>query len=375
MPVYEKTVWISRQEYEKTVKIDDIPAGKRLKYGKICVGLEELKGVDKLPVYVALQLRVSEETTPATYVYVYKTLSKGEEACEESSVLAAPDFKELLVKVTDGTTPWDLPEWEAEIKITATVEYQEEKPPEQPPEQPPEKPPEKPSEPFDLGKWIEWGLRNILRDEEPPTCKPHNTWFLAVLLTIIYLNTLADIDWWIAVLGLTPLPTILFGEPWRIFTYMWLHYPAIEAVNEWTIPHAHLAFNVLFLWVFGDNVECRLGAGKFFGYYIVLGIVAGLGQVAWLHIIGLGWEPIIIIGASGAISGLMGLYLVLFPNNNVVFMGKQMKAYWFLILWFLGQVAMLFQLEITVGVAAHIVGFLTGVGLGCVEKYLEETIG
>ena len=191
---------------------------------------------------------------------------------------------------------------------------------------------------------------------------------------MIYLNTLADIDWWIAVLGLTPLPTILFAEPWRIFTYMWLHYPIVETVNNLIIPHAHIAMNVLFLWVFGDNVECRLGPGRFLGYYIVLGIVSGLGQVAWLHIIGQGWSPIIIIGASGAISGILGMYLSFFPQNNVVFMGKQMKAYWFIILWFLSQIAILFSLEISVGAAAHIVGFLLGVILGEVEKHVEEEL-
>jgi len=140
------------------------------------------------------------------------------------------------------------------------------------------------------------------------------------------------------------------------------------------VPHAHIAFNILFLWVFGDNVECRIGHGKYLAYYLICGVISGAGEVLWLHTIGLGFQPIIIVGASGAISGIMGMYLILFPKNHVVFLGKRVKAWNFLILWFLGQIALLFQTDITVAVAAHITGFVVGMILGGAEKYVEQEI-
>ena len=109
-------------------------------------------------------------------------------------------------------------------------------------------------------------------------------------------------------------------------------------------------------------------------YYLLCGVASGVGEVLWLHTIGLGFQPIIIVGASGAISGIMGMYLILFPKNHVVFLGKRVKAWNFLILWFLGQIALLFQTNITVAVAAHITGFMVGMILGGAEKYVEQEI-
>ncbi|MEM6647334.1 MAG: rhomboid family intramembrane serine protease, partial [Bacteroidota bacterium] len=74
----------------------------------------------------------------------------------------------------------------------------------------------------------------------------------------------------------------------------------------------HLAGNLLFLWIFGDNVEHRFGRRVFLGFYLLSGIAGALAQVA------LAPDSIIpMLGASGAISGVMGAYLVLFPKNRV----------------------------------------------------------
>ena len=159
-----------------------------------------------------------------------------------------------------------------------------------------------------------------------------------------------------------------------MFTHMWLHYPIIETINGLVIPHAHIAMNVLFLWVFGDNVECRLGHGKYLAYYLILGVLAGLGQVLWCHVIGLGLAPICFIGASGAISGIMGMYLVFYPRNHVIFLGRRMYALSFMALWFLGQVGMLFSMNQMVGVASHITGFIIGIVFAIFEKRMEEEL-
>ncbi len=74
----------------------------------------------------------------------------------------------------------------------------------------------------------------------------------------------------------------------------------------------HLAGNLLYLWIFGDNVEHRFGHRVFLAFYLVSGLVATAAQVA------LAPESIVpTLGASGAISGVLGAYLVLFPRNRV----------------------------------------------------------
>ena len=260
------------------------------------------------------------------------------------------------------------------IRYEITIQFHGEMAPEQPPETPPIYEPEKPEERFDVGKWLEYALRKILRDEEAPSCNPSNTRLLVLILATIYTMTLASFDKWAVILGLTPIPSIFLNQPWRIFTYTWLHAPITETINGIVVPHAHIAFNILYLWVFGDNVECRLGHGKYLAYYLILGIITGLGEVLWLHIIGEGLKPIVIVGASGAISGIMGLYFSFFPKNHVIFFGKRMTAWTFLALWFLGQIALLFSVSGTIAVAAHITGFLAGVVLGEAEKYAEREI-
>ena len=82
---------------------------------------------------------------------------------------------------------------------------------------------------------------------------------------------------------------------------------------------AHLLGNMLFLWVFGDNIENRLGPIRYLIFYLVCGIIASL-----CHVFFAGSDSIVpSLGASGAISGVLGGYLLLFPSRRVrVFMGR-----------------------------------------------------
>ena len=75
---------------------------------------------------------------------------------------------------------------------------------------------------------------------------------------------------------------------------------------------AHLGGNMLFLWIFGDNIEHRIGHVRFIVFYIACGLAAGLA-----HIFFNSSSVIPTVGASGAISGVMGGYLLLFPRNRV----------------------------------------------------------
>jgi membrane associated rhomboid family serine protease len=133
---------------------------------------------------------------------------------------------------------------------------------------------------------------------------------------------------------------------------------------------AHLFGNMLFLWIFGDNVENALGRARFLIFYLLCGFIAGLAHVFSTAVFG--GDPLIpSLGASGAISGVLGAYTVLFPHRRVrvivLRMITQMPAYMAIGIWFLFQVVtglgMFGSGSQTGGVAyaAHIGGFIAGV--------------
>ncbi len=124
---------------------------------------------------------------------------------------------------------------------------------------------------------------------------------------------------------------------------------------------AHLGFNMLFLWIFGNNIEDRLGHVAFAVFYITGGVVATVG-----HIMTQPTSTVAIVGASGAVSAVMGAYLVWFPDapiRTLVFLVLvDIRARWFLLAWFVLQ----FFTAPNSGVAwiAHVGGFVYGVMMG-----------
>ncbi|MDP2053746.1 MAG: rhomboid family intramembrane serine protease [Acidobacteriota bacterium] len=132
----------------------------------------------------------------------------------------------------------------------------------------------------------------------------------------------------------------------------------------------HLAGNLLFLWIFGDNVEDRLGHGRFALFYVVCGFVAAFTQTA------LNPDSLVpMVGASGAIAGVMGAYLVLYPHSRVLMLFPfppilfELPAVFFLGFWFfmqflnaIGTLPIFQPGELTGGVAfwAHVAGFACG---------------
>ena len=139
----------------------------------------------------------------------------------------------------------------------------------------------------------------------------------------------------------------------------------------------HLGGNLLYLWIFGDNVEHRFGSVKFLIFYLFSGVAATVAQIM------MGPESVIPnLGASGAISGVMGAYLVLFPKNkvNAVFLFRMVSVpavvvlgMWIAMQLFSGY-GSLGQNSQTGGVAyaAHIGGFVAGVLAGLVVKVLMK---
>jgi membrane associated rhomboid family serine protease len=143
---------------------------------------------------------------------------------------------------------------------------------------------------------------------------------------------------------------------------------------------AHLGGNLLFLWIFGDNVEHRFGHLAFLLFYLASGIAAGCAQIAV--------DPqavLPMLGASGAISGVMGAYLVLFPHNRVhvivLIWIVSLPAYVVIGLWVLSQFSNgLGSIAVTaptggVAYAAHLGGFAAGaaIALFCRSRWLAET--
>lgn len=133
---------------------------------------------------------------------------------------------------------------------------------------------------------------------------------------------------------------------------------------------AHLGGNMLFLWIFGDNVEDRLGHFRFLLFYLLCGYTA-----TYAHALASLESGVPIVGASGAIAGVLGAYLILFPGARVltlVFLGFFITTlripvlvylpFWFLLQFFSGIASLQAENGHTGGVAwfAHIGGFLAG---------------
>jgi membrane associated rhomboid family serine protease len=138
----------------------------------------------------------------------------------------------------------------------------------------------------------------------------------------------------------------------------------------------HLGGNMLFLWIFGDNVEHRIGHGLFLVFYLVAGIIASFAQIL-VHT-----ESVIpTLGASGAISGVLGAYLVMFPTNRVLVLLIRFPIWvpaivaiglWAAFQFINGLGAIAVTEETAGGVAymAHIGGFVAGVLAGLVFRML-----
>jgi membrane associated rhomboid family serine protease len=211
-----------------------------------------------------------------------------------------------------------------------------------------------------------------LRDHNPTIGRPVVTVALIVscVLVFVWQLTMTGNGGRAAVFALGLTPAVLFGlaelppqlavvpAPMTVLTSMFLHGGLL-----------HLGGNMLYLWIFGDNIEDRMGHGRFVVFYVLCGIAAALAQAL----------PDMssttpMIGASGAVSGILGAYVLLYPRANVlvalplfiVFYTFHLPAMVVLGLWFLGQLASsLGQDAAEAGVAfrAHIGGFVAGLVL------------
>jgi membrane associated rhomboid family serine protease len=199
-----------------------------------------------------------------------------------------------------------------------------------------------------------------LKDTQPSYSRPAVTISLIVVNVLIFLFEFSLDPYTrnavIESYGLVPDQFRLTS----VFTSMFLH-------GGWM----HVLGNMWFLWIFGDNVEDFLGHAKFLLFYLVCGMAAAMAQV-----ISSPYSTVPMVGASGAIAGVMGAYLVKFPRARILTLvfilffittieipAPIMLAYWFVIQFFsgLGAIARTHVSE-SGGTAffAHVGGFITG---------------
>jgi len=189
---------------------------------------------------------------------------------------------------------------------------------------------------------------------------PYVTWLLIATNVIVYLLEISapqdDAIRLVQSAGL--IPAFLVGS-----AYVGATFPTLLTLVSYTFLHAnfmHIFGNMIFLWVFGDDIEEALGPVRFIVFYLLCGVAASLAFVALnMH----GTTPL--IGASGAISGILAAYLMLRPCAKVsVFVLRaiiRVRAYWVIGGWALLQLILLAnQTDDGVAYLAHVGGLVAG---------------
>lgn len=189
----------------------------------------------------------------------------------------------------------------------------------------------------------------------PVRRRPVLVWSLVGLLCVLFMVEVAVLATFgePALRAVAVVPAMaLHGHVHQFVTYAFFHGGLL-----------HLLGNLYFLWIFGDNVEDRLGRGRFLLLYFVTSIVGGVAHAAANPG---GTMPM--VGASGAIAGLMGAYLVLFPRVKLwvvlFFVRFKVRAIWYLLVWFGLQFLVPMGDGAHVAWLAHVGGFAAGVVLG-----------
>ena len=205
-----------------------------------------------------------------------------------------------------------------------------------------------------------------IKDDQPTRRTPHLTIALIFVNTAIFLYSQVlggrGFSGFVAAFGFTPLYYLDLGSNYIVpgwyyltpITSMFLH-------GGW----GHLIGNMLFLWVYGNNIEDYFGRGKFLFFYLL----SGLAAITLYTLFSPGSE-VPLVGASGAIAGLMGAYMVLHPHARITvlilflfIMVRQFPAKMVLGIWFFYQILMSLAGSSTGGGVAwmaHVGGFIFG---------------
>ncbi len=187
------------------------------------------------------------------------------------------------------------------------------------------------------------------KDENVAKTKPHVTYAIILIDVVVFFWSLTNYEEIIKTYGFTPAAASLL----TVFTSMFLH-GGLD----------HLFGNMWYLFIFGDNVEDRLGKAKYIIFYLLSGIAA-----TFVHYITNIGSAIPAIGASGAISGVLGAYWIMFPGVRVhvasyyyrgTISAQYMIGFWFLLQLIFGTASLLGASGSGIAFWAHVGGFLFG---------------
>lgn len=211
-----------------------------------------------------------------------------------------------------------------------------------------------------------------LHDDNPTRRFPYLTIAIIIACVLIYFwqVSLGPEGYQAVVYSLGVIPAVLLGRV-DLPPELVLIPPAMSVITSMFMHGGfmHLAGNMLYLWIFGNNIEDVMGHGRFLVFYFLCGVAAVFGQILQNPD-----SQIPMIGASGAISGVLGAYLLLYPHARVLVLiplgfflhMARIPAGWVLGLWFVYQIlsSALTSSE-GAGVAwfAHIGGFIAGMAL------------
>jgi membrane associated rhomboid family serine protease len=199
----------------------------------------------------------------------------------------------------------------------------------------------------------------------PHGFRPWLTWSLvgANAIVFIYLATLPAFAFQILAYHFGIVPGFITGAIG--VDDAGLIIPPILTLVTYTFFHAswlHLAANMIFLWVFGDDIEAATGHLRFIFFYLVSGLAGGLAHIAY--------DPtalVPLVGASGAVAGVIGAYLVLHPWANVTMLvlgivTVRLRALWVIGIWIMWQIAnaVWIQPDNQIAYWGHLGGLMTG---------------
>ena len=228
-----------------------------------------------------------------------------------------------------------------------------------------------------------------LRDINRSQTQPHVTRILLIVNIVVFIVVLlpefASSNWIFALLGLSDSPSLDVA----VLNYGMIPYFIVRGQNLYTLftsmfLHAdiwHIGGNMLFLYVFGDNIEDAFGHVRYLAFYFISGLAADLAFIG-TQLFSSDPTALLVptIGASGAIAGVLGAYLILYPRARIltlIFIGwvfiVPLPAILFLGFWFIYQLIysmLALGAEAATGIAywAHIGGFVAGIFFGLVWR-------
>ena len=212
-----------------------------------------------------------------------------------------------------------------------------------------------------------------VRDSIPNVHRPWGVWLLIVLNTLVFVVELGLTDQQLMHFFMTfgVVPARYFDPSWMPGEDMLTHLLPFVSYMFVHSGWAHFLLNMWVLWIFADNIEDVMGTGRFLAFYTLCGMIALIG-----HMAANAGSDIPVVGASGAIAGVMGAYMILYPHGRVMTFIPiffipyffEVPALIFLAVWFFIQLFSGLSMAVRgqeggVAFMAHAAGFVAGIVL------------